>query len=83
MGREGMEREKGQREGMGRKGVGERKEEQDGAGSGLARGGQQGSGPKLQTSDVFFQAENAPKLFSAGVTPRTPLGKLTTLPIPP
>jgi len=26
----------------------------------------------------FFQAENAPKPFSAGAPPRTPLGELTT-----
>jgi len=28
---------------------------------------------------VFYQAKNAPKPFSAGAPPRTPLGELTTL----
>ena len=28
----------------------------------------------VQTSDVFFQAENAPKPFSTRALPRTPLG---------
>jgi len=37
----------------------------------------------LLPSDVFFQAENAPKPFSAGALPRTPLGELATLPQTP
>jgi len=30
--------------------------------------------------EVFCDAQNAPNFFSAGAVPRTPLGKLTTLP---
>jgi len=36
--------------------------------------------PNLLPLDVFFQDENAVKLFSAGALPRTPLEELVTLP---
>jgi len=39
--------------------------------------------PNLLPPDVFFQAENAPKPFSAGAPPRTPVGELTTFPQTP
>ena len=34
----------------------------------------------LLPQNLFFQAENAPKSVLLGAVPRTPLGKLTTLP---
>jgi len=39
--------------------------------------------PNSLPSDVFFKAQNAPKPFSAGALPRTPLGELTMLPQTP
>jgi len=38
--------------------------------------------PNLLRPDMFFQAENAPKLFSAGVPPQTSLGESLMLPSP-
>ena len=38
---------------------------------------------KLLPGDVFYGLGNAPKSFSAGALPRTPLGELTALPQTP